>query len=338
MHHRLRHLSADIGDGKDQPRQKDADRMEAAEERNDDRGETVAGGEAEIDLPELARCFENARQARHAAADHERRPDCARGVKAAVARGVGRRADGADRKAVDRARREHPEYERQQNGDDEARRNDGSGDGVGQQLRRGEGRGLREIVSVRILPRAADQVVEHLQRDVDEHQGGEHLGHPVARPQERRDRGPGHAAHNPRRDHQQDDPEALRIGESERDARARQRADDVLALGADVPDLGLIAERQAERDDDERRRLGCDVLPFVRGDYGRDEGLIDRARPIEADQLKDDRAQSHGQEHGGDRRRDLHEAARRQPLFKPDAHAGPLSFQSSPLGRRARRP
>ncbi len=210
--------------------------------------------------------------------------------------------------------------------------------GVRQELRRSERRGLREVVPVRILPRAADQIVEHLQRDIDQHQRGEHLGHPVACLQKRRDRRPGHAAHNPRRDHQRDHPEALRIGESESDARARQRADDVLPLGADVPDLGLIAEREAERDDDERRRLRCDVLPFVRGDYGRDERLIDRARPVEADQLKDDRAEQHGEKHGGDRRRDLHETARRQPLFKPDAHAEPLSFRPSPLGPRARRP
>ena len=113
MHHRLRHLAADIGDGEDQRREKDADRMEAAEERNDDRGEAVAGGEAEVDLPELARGLENAGKPGHAAADQEGRPDRARGVEAAVARGAGRRADGADRKAVDRARREQPEHERQ---------------------------------------------------------------------------------------------------------------------------------------------------------------------------------------------------------------------------------
>ena len=50
----LRNLAAHIGDGEDQPREKDADRIETAEERNDDRGEAVAGGEAEIDLAELA--------------------------------------------------------------------------------------------------------------------------------------------------------------------------------------------------------------------------------------------------------------------------------------------
>ncbi len=83
-------------------------------------------------------------------------------------------------------------------------------------------------------------------------------------------------------------------GQREGDARARERADDVLALRADVPDLGLIAEREPQRDDDERGRLRRDVLPFVRGDYGRDEGFVDRARPVEADQLEDDRAERHG--------------------------------------------
>src|ERR1700722_4292344 len=47
---------------KSQPRQKHADRMEPAEERNDDRGKAVAGGEAQVDLPELARGLENARK------------------------------------------------------------------------------------------------------------------------------------------------------------------------------------------------------------------------------------------------------------------------------------
>ena len=34
MHRRLRHLSADIGDREDQPGEKDADRVQAAKERN----------------------------------------------------------------------------------------------------------------------------------------------------------------------------------------------------------------------------------------------------------------------------------------------------------------
>jgi hypothetical protein len=124
----------------------------------------------------------------------------------------------------------------------------------------------------------------------------------------------------------------------EGDARAGDRADDVLAFGADVPDLGLVAEREAEGDDDERRGLGHHVDPFVGGDDRGDEGLVDRMRAVEADQLEDDRAESHGQKHGGDWRRHLHETARRQPFFKPDAHAGPLSSRPSPPGRRARRP
>ncbi len=202
----------------------------------------------------------------------------------------------------------------------------------------GQGRGLREIMAVRILPRAADQVVQHLQRDIDQHEAGKHFGDPEARFQERRDRRPEHAAQNARRDYERDDPEPFSIGQGEGDARAGERADDVLALGADVPDLGLIAERKAEPDDDERRGLGQHVLPFVGGDDRRDKRLVDRARPVEADQLKDDCAEQHRQKDGGDRRRDLHEAARRQALLKSDAHAGPLSFQPSQPGRRARRP
>ena len=108
MHHRLRHLPADIGDGEDEAREEHADRMQPAEERDDDRGEAVARGEAEIDLAELAHHLEDAGKSRHPAADHQRRPDCALGVEAAVARRAGRRADRAHREAVDRARQSAP--------------------------------------------------------------------------------------------------------------------------------------------------------------------------------------------------------------------------------------
>ena len=212
VHDRLRDLSADIGDGEDKAGEKDADRIEPPKERDDDRGEAVAGGKAEVDLPELAHDLENAGEARHAAADHQGRPDRARGVEAAVARRFRRRTDGPHREAVDRARHEEPEDKRQHNGDHKARRHHGSRYRVGQELRGGQRRGLREIMAVRVLPRAADQIVEHLQRDIDQHQGGEHLGDAEARLEERRDRRPGHAAQNARGDHERDDPKAFASG------------------------------------------------------------------------------------------------------------------------------
>src|SRR5271165_4198346 len=107
---RLRHLSADVSHREYEAGEKDADRVQAAEERDDDRGEAIAGREAEIDLTELAHRLENAGETRHAAADHQGRPDRARGVEAAVARSARRGADCAHRKAVDRSGRQQPEY------------------------------------------------------------------------------------------------------------------------------------------------------------------------------------------------------------------------------------
>ena len=135
VHRGLRHLSADIGDGEDEAREEHADRMQPAEERDDDRGEAVARGKAEVDLAELAHHLENAGEAGHAAADHQGRPDGAGGVEAAVARRARGGADGAHREAVDRARLEHPENQRQHDGDDEPGRDDRSGEGMGQGLR-----------------------------------------------------------------------------------------------------------------------------------------------------------------------------------------------------------
>ena len=75
MHRRLRHLPADIGDREHEPGEHDADGMQPAEERDDDRGEAIAGGEAEVELPELARRLEHAGEPRHRARDQQRRPD-----------------------------------------------------------------------------------------------------------------------------------------------------------------------------------------------------------------------------------------------------------------------
>ena len=47
------------------PGQHDAERMQPAEKRDDDRREAVARGEAEIELPELARRLEDAGEPRH---------------------------------------------------------------------------------------------------------------------------------------------------------------------------------------------------------------------------------------------------------------------------------
>ena len=81
------------------------------------------------------------------------------------------------------------------------------------------------------------------------------------------------------------------------DAGAGEAADHVLALGADVPDIGAEADREADRDDDQRRRLDAEVLPLAGVDQRLEEDLADRAEAVVAEQREDERADDHGQEH-----------------------------------------
>ena len=74
MHDRLRDLAADIGDREHDPGDDGAERMKPAEKRDDDRGEAIARGEAEIELAALRRRFQNAGEPRHSAGDQQRAP------------------------------------------------------------------------------------------------------------------------------------------------------------------------------------------------------------------------------------------------------------------------
>jgi hypothetical protein len=52
--------------------------------------------------------------------------------------------------------------------------------------------------------------------------------------------------------------------EVERDASAGDRADDELAFGSDVPDVGAKADGEADGDQHQRRRLEQELRPSVR--------------------------------------------------------------------------
>ena len=104
-----------------------------------------------------------------------RRPHRAFGVEAAVARRVRRVADDADREAVYRARLTTQKTSASAIATNETRAGTTVPDRVWRQglRRRSSGARLREVVAVRVLPRSADQIVEHLQRDIDQHQARE---------------------------------------------------------------------------------------------------------------------------------------------------------------------
>ena len=117
---------------------------------------------------------------------------------------------------------------------------------------------LREVEALRILPRAVDEPRQEQRRDVDEHQRLTRISlalkrcaatpgsPPTAMP-------PSAPATNIARQHPARP--AVPRRQVQRDAAAGDRAERELAFGADVPDVRAKADREAERDQHQRRRL-----------------------------------------------------------------------------------
>ena len=75
----LRVLAAEIGQRHQQAGEQDPDRVQPAEEGDDDRGEAVAGRDRGHQLADRPGDLEQAGQAGQAAADQQREPDDPRG-------------------------------------------------------------------------------------------------------------------------------------------------------------------------------------------------------------------------------------------------------------------
>ena len=83
---------------------------------------------------------------------------------------------------------------------------------------------------------------------------------------------------------------SCKSGKEDRQDRAEDRADDELALGADVPGVGEVAERQADRDQDDRRRLDDQLLERPAVGQRLDEVDVERLERIDAVEREDDEA------------------------------------------------
>ena len=141
------------------------------------------------------------------------------------------------------------------------------------------GRG-REIEALRIAPRPAHQIVEQQVGDIDQHQAGEDFAGAEAHLAQRRDQRIERAAERAEHQHRRQHPGAgIGAMGDDREPAAAHRADDELAFGADIPDIGEIAERQADRDHHQRRRLHGDFLQREGIGQRLDEIDVERRRP-----------------------------------------------------------
>ncbi len=119
----------------------------------------------------------------------------------------------------------------------------------------------REIEACGVAPRAAHEVVERQLGHIDQHQARQDLGHAERDEEDRRDQGIERAADRAERQHDGKDPaatehalEGAAMG-GEGQCAPEGAARDELTLGTDVPEVGAKAEREPDRDHDQRRGL-----------------------------------------------------------------------------------
>ena len=105
----LRRLAADIGQRQEQAGEQDAERVQPAEEGDDDRGEAVAGRDRGDELADRTGHLEHAGEAGEAAAEQQAQPDRSlAGGSRRSAPAARRLADDLDLEADDGARHQHP--------------------------------------------------------------------------------------------------------------------------------------------------------------------------------------------------------------------------------------
>ena len=335
---RLGEFAADVEHAHQDRRKDDPDRMQATDEGDDDRGESVAGGNVRRQLAERAGDLEPTGEPRHRTGEQQRRPERLARRKASVARRRRRQAADLKLEAGVGAKEQDPE---RGHGDERAERADVDPVAAVQarHLRRlQEGDRLREVVAVRVLPRPVDEVVEKLLGDVDEHQADEDLVGVEAVAQQGDDRRPEHAAEHAAGEHRQEEPVAGVLAREHRDAAGGDRADDELPFGADVPDVGAKAHRQAERDQQQRRRLDRELGQRVDALHRLDEEDREAAQRVLAEENEQAGADDDRDRERDQRRGDRHRPRRLGARLKPE-HGSPRrrgSRDRSSIRRSAR--
>ena len=179
---------------------------------------------------------------------------------------------------------------------------------------------LREVESLRILPRAVHQPRHAELRDVDQHQRHEDLVGVELGPQERGNGRPQRPADRTGHDHHRQQERVRAAREVERDAAAGDRADDVLAFGSDVPDVGAKADGEADGDQHQRRRLEQELRPSVRILQRAQEEHAKALDRILAERGEDHESADERERDREERRRIAHRIGGLGPCFEPRPH------------------
>ena len=118
-----------------------------------------------------------------------------------------------------------------------------------------------KVQALRIAPGAADQIVHAEIGDIDQHQAGEDFAGAEAHPADRRNQPVQGAAECAQDQHDRQHPMPdIGAVSTHGEPAAAHGADHKLPLGADIPDIGDVTQRETDRDHHQRRRLHHDFL------------------------------------------------------------------------------
>ena len=189
-----------------------------------------------------------------------------------------------------------------------------------QQLPALERHGLREIISLGVAPRPTHQPVEQQLRHIDQHQTGQDFIGPEAVLQSRWNSREHRPAETTKHQHHNQRQRRLPGGEIDRDRRTEQRPDRQLSLGADIPNIGGIANRQPRPDQHQGRRLDDQFLDRPERGYRLNEVDVERLGRVEAEAGEDDPSGHHGDRDRQQRRQQRHRPGALTAFFQDYLH------------------
>ena len=287
-------------------------------------------------MADRSRHFDDAGKTREPTGNREGKQHQTVGVEPGKSRRPRRSADQPYLKSHDHA----PEQHRRQHHHDQ--RDDRAGMHTAGPLeqradarRRIEGRRGGKVHSLRIAPRTAHHVVEAEIGDIDQHQAGEDFAGAEIHAADRRDKTVERAAERAEHEHGRQHPMADigAVGAHGKPTSAHCAGDE-LAFGADVPDVGDVAEREPNRDHHKRRRLDGDLLEGERVGQRLDEIDPDRVHRVLAHDREQDREGDDRQHHGDQGRCDRDHRRPFGPAFKHQLHTWPLVRRCARRDRR----
>ena len=173
---------------------------------------------------------------------------------------------------------------------------------------------------MRIAPWAAHQPVKEQLGDVDQHQADEDFVGVEAGFQECRNAGKQSTADSPHNQHQRQNKRRLPLRHENRQHGAADRPHSKLTLGADIPVVGAIADRQPHRDQDQGGRLDCQFVQRPDFQQRLDEKAVQCVDGVLAQHPEHNGAGNQRQNQGQNGRENRKQAGCAGASFKLNAH------------------